>query len=116
MSFRRQGALLVYDPEHLVLDHILNPESILVAEQSSNGDGLLPTVCGQALIKRSIEDISVGKRAGSLKRKRRLIEMTCVNGAVIFDDNHLLAAGRWSARIRAWGTSLAPGPRSHGVC
>ena len=35
----------------------------------------------------------MGKKAGSLKRKRRLIEMTCVDGAVIFDDHHLLAVG-----------------------
>ena len=35
----------------------------------------------------------MGKKAGSLKRKRRLIEMTCVDGAVIFDDDHLLAVG-----------------------
>ena len=93
LSFRRQGALLVYDPEHLVLEHILNPESILVPEAGSNGDGSLPPVCGQTLIGRSIEDIAVGKKAGSLKRKRRLIEMTCVDGAVVFDDKQLLAVG-----------------------
>ena len=69
LSFRRQGALLIYDPEHRVLDHILNPESILVAPQGSNGDAPLPAVCGQALIGRSIEDISVGKKTGALKRK-----------------------------------------------
>ena len=35
----------------------------------------------------------MGKRTGSLKGKRRLIEMACVDGAVVFDDNHLLAVG-----------------------
>ena len=29
LSFRRQGSLLIYDPEYLVADHILNPESII---------------------------------------------------------------------------------------
>ena len=29
LSFRRQGSLLIYDPDYLVADHILNPESII---------------------------------------------------------------------------------------
>ena len=41
----------------------------------------------------SIDDISVGRRAGSLRRKRRLIEMSGVDGAVVFDDERLLAVG-----------------------
>ncbi len=41
----------------------------------------------------SIDDISVGRRAGSLRRKRRLIEMAGVDGAVVFDDERLLAVG-----------------------
>ena len=41
----------------------------------------------------SIADISVGRKAGSLRRKRRLIEMSGVDGAVVFDDDHLLAVG-----------------------
>ena len=32
LSFRRQGSLLIYDPEYLVADHILNPESIVSSE------------------------------------------------------------------------------------
>ena len=28
LGFRRQGSLLIYDPDYLVADHILNPESI----------------------------------------------------------------------------------------
>ena len=42
----------------------------------------------------SIADISVGRRAGSLRRKRRLIEMSGVDGAVVFDDER--PAGRGS--------------------
>ena len=79
-------------------------------KQGSNGDGPLPTICGQALIGRSIEDIAVGKKAGSLKRKRRLIEMTCVDGAVIFDDNHLLAVGALVRSHPSVGNQLVPGP------
>jgi hypothetical protein len=99
LSFKRQGALLVYDPEHRILERILNPASILNPEHartlpskgSSNGVSHRP--CGQVLIGSSIEDIAIGKRAGSIRRKRQLIELACIDGAVVFDDNHLLAVG-----------------------
>ena len=29
LSFRRQGALLIYDPEHRIAERVLNPESII---------------------------------------------------------------------------------------
>jgi hypothetical protein len=115
LSFRRQGSLLVYDPEHLVADHILNTESIINAEyrrKSQGGVGPTPNPTaaisrveaavgklsarpetGQLMIVESIADISIGRRAGSLRRKRRLIEMSGVDGAVVFDDDHLLAVG-----------------------
>ncbi len=114
LSFRRQGSLLIYDPEHLVADHILNPESIISADyrrkaQGSAGpssgtvagdtgttagteSGSRPET-GQAMIVDSIAEISVGRRAGALRRKRRLIEMSGVDGAVVFDEDHLLAVG-----------------------
>ena len=83
---------MIYDPQHCIAEHLLNPESMIHHEPGSNGRPV-PTVSGQSLIGRSIEDIAVGKKAGSLKRKRRLIEMACIDGAVVFDDNNLLAVG-----------------------
>jgi hypothetical protein len=90
LSFRRRGALLVYDPDHCIEERILNPESMILSSGKTNGH---LAVSGQTLIGRSIDDIAVGRRAGSLKRKRRFIEMACVDGAVVFDDNNLLAVG-----------------------
>ncbi len=92
LSFRRQGGLLIYDPDHRIQERILNPESIVHAAETDGQLVVAPT-CGQALIGRSIEDLAVGMKAGSLKRTRRLIEMACVDGAVVFDDHHLLAVG-----------------------
>ena len=108
LSFRRQGSLLIYDPNHLISDHILNGESIIEdprqgktattrrgAAKSATGE-TKPAPrgeTGQKLIVDSIADISVGRRAGSLRRKRRLIEMCGVDGAVVFDDERLLAVG-----------------------
>ncbi|MGD0898399.1 MAG: hypothetical protein ABR915_11225 [Thermoguttaceae bacterium] len=92
LSFRRQGALLLYDPEHRLGDHILNRQSILFEPWNGQDEVPIPPP-GQSLIRRSIEDIGVGRKAGSLKRKRRLVEMACVDGALVFDDHHVLAVG-----------------------
>lgn len=93
LSFRRHGALLVYDPEHKIQDRILNTESIIQSNARRNGQALVAGDSGQMLIERSIQDITVGRKAGLVKRKRRLIEMAGVDGAVVFDDNRLLAVG-----------------------
>ena len=90
---------MIYDPQHRILERILNPASIL-----SPSNVPLPTAkldghagphrpCGQVLIGSSIEDIAIGKRTGSIKKKRQLVEMACIDGAIVFDDAHLLAVG-----------------------
>jgi hypothetical protein len=91
LSFRRMGSLLIYDPDHCMQDHILNQDSFISADARRNGRAADQT--GQSLIGDSIDDISVGRKAGSLRRKRRLIEMAIVDGAVVFDDSRLLAVG-----------------------
>jgi len=99
LSFKRQGALLIYDPDHRILERVLNPVSILNPENvvsppgKSNGHVLPNRPCGQVLIGSSIEDIAIGKRPGSLKRKRQLVELACIDGAIVFDDTNLLAVG-----------------------
>ncbi len=92
LSFRRQGALLIYDPEHCMREHILNTESLIASDWIADVEPALQD-SGQALIARLLADTAVGKKAGSLRKKRRLIEMACVDGALIFDDDHLLAVG-----------------------
>ena len=105
LSFKRQGALLVYDPEHRVLEHILNPVSILdstnipgsagvpLSPSKRDGHGFPNRTSGQALVQSSIEDIVIGRKTGSIKRKRQLIELACIDGAIVFDDAKLLAVG-----------------------
>lgn len=93
LSFRREGALLVYDPDHRMRDRILNSESILFPNWRNDGRGAPDLLTGQSLIGRSLENISIGKGVGSLKRRRLLIEMACIDGAVVFDDERLLAVG-----------------------
>jgi hypothetical protein len=93
LSFRRQGALLIYDAEHCILPRILNSESIIATDWYHNGQTVRVRECGQALVRRSIEDISLGGPPGSLKKKRQLIEMASIDGAVVFDEEHILAIG-----------------------
>lgn len=93
LSFRRQGALLIYDPEHRISEHILNPESVILPDRKKDGQSDRTTECGQTLIGHSIRGIAAGKKAGSLKRKWQLIEMACIDGAVVFDDSNILAVG-----------------------
>ncbi|MGO8752688.1 MAG: hypothetical protein ACLQNE_42650 [Thermoguttaceae bacterium] len=91
LSMRRMGALFVYDPEHRIRERILNPESIIFSGWKADANA--ESCSGQSLIGPSIENIAIGEGLGSLKSKRRLIELACVDGAVVFDDNHLLAVG-----------------------
>ncbi|HEX3997050.1 MAG TPA: hypothetical protein VHX65_00695 [Pirellulales bacterium] len=93
LSFRRQGALLVYDAAHCVLPRVLNSESIVSPDWYHNGQTASVRESGQALIRHSIDDIAVGGPPGSLKKKRQLIEMASIDGAIIFDDDHILAIG-----------------------
>lgn len=92
LSFQRAGALLVYDPNHCIRDHILNAESVVSSKWRRNGESTRQE-CGQALIERLLADTAIGEEAGSLERKRRLMEMACADGAVVFDDHSLLAVG-----------------------
>ena len=93
LSFKRQGAILVYDPEHRILERILNPVSIMSPFWKRNGKGLPNQPCGQVLVETSIEDIAIGEKTGSIKKKRQLIELACIDGAIVFDDKNLLAIG-----------------------
>ncbi len=93
LSFRRRGALLIYDPNHQIHGHILNWESILVSQWQTDATLEATMDFGQAVIAPSLRDLAVGKSAGALRKKRRLIELANVDGALVFDDDRLLAAG-----------------------
>ena len=84
LSFKRRGALLIYDPDHLTRDHVLNRESIVfsgwVGQQGVGADS------GQSLIRPSVEDLPIGNGSSWLKKKRRVIELASADGAIIFDD------------------------------
>jgi hypothetical protein len=93
LSFRRYGALLIYDPKHSTRDHIRNEASIMFSGWKKKTHQPAGAAAGQALIGRSLENLAMAQGVGAMLWKRRLIELARVDGAVIFDDAHLLAVG-----------------------
>jgi hypothetical protein len=93
MSFARSGALLVYDPQHKTRQHLRNPASIVFPGWNGHETPEADIASAQALIGRSLVKFAIGEGRDALKSKRRLIELASVDGAVIFDDRHLLAVG-----------------------
>lgn len=84
LSFRRHGALLVYDPKRKVLPRVANKDSIISNPNSKSG---------QRLIAPAIRNISLGSKGGAFNNRRLLAEVASVDGAVIFDQNEVLAFG-----------------------
>ena len=89
-------------------EHILNPESIIRHDRAATAGR--PRSSGQSLIGRSDRRHCGGEEGRFAERKRRLIEMACVDGAVVFDDDNLLAVGALIRSHPAWETNWAPEP------
>jgi hypothetical protein len=106
MSFRRYGALFIYDPRHATQQHIRNPASFVYPVWKSNGKHESELESAQRLIGRSLGCLAMGEGMEALRRKRRLIELARVDGAVIFDDHHLLAVGAIVESHPAVGSQL----------
>jgi hypothetical protein len=93
LSFRRRGALFIYDPRHQIRGHILNQESIVFSGWRTDVSVEAGTESGQAVIAPSLRDLAIGRDVKALRRKIQLIELANVDGALVFDDDQLLAAG-----------------------
>ncbi len=83
LSFKRHGALLISDPDHSVLNHIVNKDSLL--ENSEVGP--------RRRITASIKDLAIGTGSGVHNHRRLLAELASIDGAVVFDRNNVLAVG-----------------------
>lgn len=88
LSFKRHGALLIYDPAHSVLDHITNRECILSGDTSASG-----VATPHSLLADTLRPIRFGELNGLQGRRKTLTEIASVDGAVVFDDNSILAFG-----------------------
>ena len=88
LSFKRHGALLVFDPEGAVRKNIQNEESIIT------GDGFPKPGSGQALIADQMKCITFGGGVGTaIQNKRLLLEAASIDGAILFGKNQIEAVG-----------------------
>jgi hypothetical protein len=83
LSFRRHGALLVYDRDLMVKEQVINKGCVLGTTCEGIFDGLRESVC----------NMDIGKAVGSLKQRRLLAEIASIDGAVLFDESRILAFG-----------------------
>lgn len=86
LSYRRHGALLIYDPEHTTLSHVINAGSII-----KEGFGT-PDLAHQ-MLKQAISPIQMGNARSESRKKRLFLELASMDGAIIFDDTEVLAFG-----------------------
>ncbi len=83
LSYRRHGALMIYDPSHSVLANVLNDEAKANAPSSN-----------RSVITNALSGVQFGKTLGTGCRHRRLLsELASIDGAVLFDAQSVLAVG-----------------------
>lgn len=86
LSYRRHGALLIFDPNHNVINHIVNKNSILDETLGC------PDEVRKALSP-YVGSIQMKAQAYAERRKKLLIEIAGMDGAVVFDEDRILAFG-----------------------
>ncbi|MGI5940278.1 MAG: hypothetical protein ACOX8V_06285 [Thermoleophilia bacterium] len=92
LSYRRHGALLVYDPEWHVLDWIINADEAVIGGREPRGDQ------GHRMLAQAVKNIDMTDTGLTRRKHRLLLEIASLDGAVLFDDEGILAFG---AMIRA---------------
>lgn len=85
LSFRRHGALLVYDPSNTVLDQVINSSSRI-------SDPINQPDPSRQLLANSIADIRLDQSTDKL-RKRLLLDVCGLDGAMLFNANGITALG-----------------------
>lgn len=85
LSYRRHGALLIFDPGHQVINHVVNQSAVLGLE--TNFDAV------RNMLSDSVVSISMGTASMAERKKRIMLELASMDGAVIFDASNLLAFG-----------------------
>lgn len=83
LSYRRHGALLVYDPHGKVIKQVSNKSSIIGEDQ----DALRSTVGSE------IAGIGMGSTQIGDRKKRLFLEAASMDGSIIFNKTRVLAFG-----------------------
>lgn len=86
LSYKRHGSLLVFDPHHKVINHIVNSGSRIDLNSSTSDTA-------RQMLRESIKSINVSGETSSKRNKRLLLEIASLDGAVVFDKHSILAFG-----------------------
>jgi DisA bacterial checkpoint controller nucleotide-binding len=86
LSFKRHGALLVYDPNESVVTHVVNKGSVI---HGSSNTLDMP----RSMLVPSVRTIAMGQKEFPRRKKRLLLELASMDGALIFSEKHILAFG-----------------------
>lgn len=86
LSFKRHGALLIYDPNLEVVRNVVNPESIIA-------EGIGDPDTARLMLKPCLQGMGMGDTQHIARKKRLFLEIASVDGAVIFTGTEILAFG-----------------------
>lgn len=86
LSYKRHGALLIYDNHNIISPFVTNKESLLF-NNKDNIDVIRKNMTS------AIGDIAMGSSKPEHVKKRLLIELASMDGAVIYSDNRLKGFG-----------------------
>ena len=85
LSFRRHGALLIYDPMQDVIENVVNVESCFHRGEQTD--------IARKMLEPSVGNLSMRALEREERKKLLLLELASIDGAVIFDDDSILAVG-----------------------
>ncbi|MCG5053683.1 MAG: hypothetical protein KA712_12035 [Myxococcales bacterium] len=85
LSYRRHGALLIFDPEGAVAKNIANRGSLF----SSGVEVDAP----REILRHAVNGISLSSASLKARKKRLLLELASVDGAILFDERSVLGFG-----------------------
>ncbi len=86
LSYRRRGALLVFDPDHRVVDHLVECACRI-------GDPNRPPSGIHALLASRVATISMGATRARQRQPKLVLELATLDGAILFDQSSVLAFG-----------------------
>ncbi len=86
LSYRRRGALLVFDPDHLVVEHLVECACRL-DDPSRRPSGI------HALLAPRVATINMAGTDEHERQRKLLFELATLDGAVLFDRSSVLAFG-----------------------
>ena len=86
LSYRRHGALLIFDPDHQVINQVVNQNSI-IAGPNSDPDFV------RSMLAPIVGTINMDHPQYGHRKKHLFLEIASIDGAVIFDENNILAFG-----------------------